>query len=54
VRAHLTRSPGWTRPERFRWVTSPSSTVIQPSDVHGGMTDDPEVTLGELFQRMTG
>ncbi len=41
-------------PERFRWVTSPSSTVIQPSDVHGGMTDYPEVTLGELFQRMTG
>ena len=28
-------------PERFRWVTSPSSTVIQPSDVHGGMTEDP-------------
>lgn len=41
-------------PERFRWVTSPSSTVIQPSDVHGGVTDDPERTLGELFERMTG
>ena len=41
-------------PERFRWVTSPSSTVIQPSDVHGGVTDDPETTLGELFERMTG
>lgn len=41
-------------PERFRWVTSPSSTVIQPSDVHGGLTDDPEATLGELFERMTG
>ena len=22
-------------PERFRWVTSPSSTMLQPSDVHG-------------------
>lgn len=41
-------------PERFRWVTSPSSTVIQPSEVHGGMTDDPQATLGELFERMTG
>jgi hypothetical protein len=41
-------------PERFRWVTSPSSTVIQPSDVHGGMTDDPEAALRELFERMTG
>ncbi len=41
-------------PERFRWVSSPSSTVIQPSDVHGGLTDDPQATLGELFERMTG
>ncbi len=45
---------GLDAPERFRWVTSPSSTVIQPSDVHGGMTDDPEATLSELFGRMTG
>ena len=26
-------------PERFRWVTSPSSTMIQPSEVHGGVTE---------------
>jgi hypothetical protein len=39
-------------PERFRWVTSPSSTVIQPSDVHGGMTDDPEASLEELFDKL--
>jgi hypothetical protein len=39
-------------PERFRWVTSPSSTVIQPSDVHGGVTDDPQASLDELFERM--
>lgn len=38
-------------PERFRWVTSPSSTVIQPSDVHGGMTDDPAASLEELFAK---
>lgn len=41
-------------PERFRWVTSPSSTVIQPSDVHGGVTDDPAASLEELFQKMAG
>ena len=41
-------------PERFRWVTSPSSTVIQPSDVHGGMTDDPEASLTELFEKLAG
>jgi hypothetical protein len=39
-------------PERFRWVTSPSSTMIQPSDVHGGMTDDPAGSLEDLFGRL--
>jgi hypothetical protein len=39
-------------PERFRWVTSPSSTVIQPSEVHGGVTGDPEGSLGELFETL--
>lgn len=39
-------------PERFRWVTSPSSTVIQPSDVHGGLTEDPLASLDELFEKL--
>lgn len=39
-------------PERFRWVTAPSSTIIQPSDVHGGVTDDPEASLDELFEKL--
>jgi len=39
-------------PERFRWVTSPSSTMIQPSEVHGGMTESPEASLGDLFERL--
>lgn len=39
-------------PERFRWVTSPSSTMIQPSDVHGGVTEDPKRSLGDLFDRL--
>ena len=39
-------------PERFRWVTSPSSTMIQPSDVHGGVTDDPARSLEDLFGRL--
>ena len=39
-------------PERFRWVTSPSSTVIQPSDVHGGLTDDPAASIAELFETL--
>jgi hypothetical protein len=39
-------------PERFRWITSPSSTVIQPSEVHGGVTDSPEASLEDLFVRL--
>jgi hypothetical protein len=41
-------------PERFRWITSPSSTVIQPSDVHGGLTEDPAATLDHLFAEQVG
>ena len=35
--------------DRFGWVTAPSSTVIQPSAVHTGMTADPQATLDHLF-----
>lgn len=39
-------------PERFRWVTSPSSTMIQPSEVHGGVTESPKGSLDDLFERL--
>lgn len=39
-------------PERFRWVTSPSSTMIQPSEVHGGVTESPDGSLADLFERL--
>lgn len=39
-------------PERFRWVSSPSSTMIQPSEVHGGVTESPEGSLNDLFERL--
>lgn len=35
--------------ERFGWVAAKSSTVIQPSEVHTGLTDDPQATLDHLF-----
>ena len=35
--------------ERFHWLTAPSSTVIQPSEVHTGLCEDPEDTLERLF-----
>lgn len=40
------------QPERFRWVTAPSSTMIQPSEVHGGMTENPAASLADLFERL--
>lgn len=41
-------------PERFRWVVSPSSTMIQPSDVHSGLTDDPQATLDQIVSSQIG
>lgn len=38
--------------ERFHWLSAPSSTVIQPSPVHGGVTTDPSGTLEKLFVQM--
>lgn len=35
--------------ERFGWIVAPASTIIQPSEVHTGLTDDPRATLDRLF-----
>jgi hypothetical protein len=35
--------------ERFGWLVSPASTVVQPGPVHAGLTDDPAATLERLF-----
>jgi hypothetical protein len=39
-------------PERFHWLVSPSSTIIQPSEVHTGLTGDPAATLEHLYRTM--
>lgn len=36
--------------ERFHWITSPRSDVLQPSPVHEGVCADPEVALEELWE----
>jgi hypothetical protein len=41
-----------SRSERFHWLVSPSSTVVQPSAVHTGLTDDPGDTLDQLFNKL--
>jgi hypothetical protein len=38
--------------ERFHWLVAPSSTVIQPSEVHTGLCDDPAAELEHLFERL--
>jgi hypothetical protein len=38
--------------ERFGWLAAPSSTMIQASEVHTGLCDDPAETLDELFARL--
>jgi hypothetical protein len=41
-------SPG----ERFRWLTAPRSTVLQPGPVHTGLTGDPEAEIDRLVARL--
>ena len=35
--------------QRFRWLTAPRSTVVQPGPVHTGLTSDPAAELDRLF-----
>jgi DUF3037 family protein len=38
--------------ERFHWLTAPSSTIVQSSAVHTGLTSDPAGELDHLFERL--
>jgi len=38
--------------DRFDWAVAPASTIIQPSPVHTGLTDDPPATLAHLFDAL--
>ena len=38
--------------ERFHWLTAPSSTVVQASPVHTGLTSDPAAELDHLFEQL--
>ena len=37
------------QPEPFHWLVAPSSTIVQVSPVHTGLTADPAGTLERLF-----
>jgi hypothetical protein len=40
------------QPERFHWLVAPQSTIVQPSEVHTGLTNDPAATLEHLFREL--
>ena len=35
--------------DRFRWLTAPRSTMVQPGPVHSGLTADPAAELDKIF-----
>jgi hypothetical protein len=37
---------------RFRWLTAPRSTVVQPGPVHTGLTRDPEAEIDRLLREL--
>jgi hypothetical protein len=38
-----------TPSERFHWLSTPRSTVVQPSAPHAGLCEDPATALARLF-----
>lgn len=38
--------------ERFHWLVAPASTIIQPSPVHTGLTNDPGGELARLVDTL--
>ncbi len=43
---------GLPQSDRFHWITSPASTIVQPSPVHTGLTTDPAGELDKLFEAL--
>jgi hypothetical protein len=37
---------------RFHWLVAPSSTIIQPSQVHTGLCGEPDEQLARLFDSL--
>jgi hypothetical protein len=38
--------------ERFRWLTAPRSTIVQPGAVHSGLTEQPDAELARLYDEL--
>ncbi len=39
---------------RFRWLTAPRSTIVQPGPIHSGLTSDPAAELDRLAGSLVG
>lgn len=53
--AHLCGTSDKLKPgERFRWLTAPRSTIVQPGPVHTGLTADPAAEIDRLLERLVG
>jgi len=38
--------------QRFHWLVAPSSTIVQPSQVHTGLCREPDDQLDRLFREL--
>ncbi|HSK93150.1 MAG TPA: DUF3037 domain-containing protein [Candidatus Angelobacter sp.] len=38
--------------QRFHWLTTPRSTLVQPGPLHAGVTDDPDATFDHLWDAL--
>lgn len=38
--------------ERFHWLTNVSNTMVQPGEIHPGLTSDAAATMERLFARL--
>jgi len=38
-----------TQSERFHWLTTPRSTLVQPGPLHVGTTEDPAATFEHVY-----
>ncbi|GCF06494.1 DUF3037 domain-containing protein [Dictyobacter arantiisoli] len=42
----------FSQSERFHWLVSPRSTIIQTSPVHSGLCEEPAQTIHSLLEKM--
>ena len=43
------RFAGMDQSQRFHWLTTPRSTLVQPGPLHAGVTEDPDATFAHLW-----